>query len=94
MDPITSDLYQEGQTQGIPAEALRVVRCGIRRRWRRCRLVRRCSTSAPAEASTCCCRHNAWTDRQAYGLDMTDETLALARENQRRSGLTNEVPAR
>jgi ubiquinone/menaquinone biosynthesis C-methylase UbiE len=26
---------------------------------------------------------------RAYGLDMTDEMLALARENQRRSGLTN-----
>ena len=28
-------------------------------------------------------------DRQSYGLDMTDEMLALARENQRKAGVEN-----
>ena len=51
---------------------------------------RRCSTSAPAAASTCCCRRSAsGRPARSYGLDMTDEMLALARENQRKAGATN-----
>ena len=51
---------------------------------------RRCSTSAPAAASTCCSRRSAsGPTGKAYGLDMTDEMLALARENQRKAGATN-----
>ena len=30
-----------------------------------------------------------FSDWKAYGLDMTDEILALAEENRRKSGLTN-----
>jgi DNA-binding transcriptional ArsR family regulator len=37
----------------------------------------------PAAESMCCSRQNA------FGLDMTDEMLALARENQRKAGVEN-----
>ena len=52
--------------------------------------MKRCSTSARAAASTCCSRLAAsGPSGRAYGLDMTDEMLALAEENKRKSGLTN-----
>jgi ubiquinone/menaquinone biosynthesis C-methylase UbiE len=37
----------------------------------------------------CCCRRNASAPGKAYGLDMTDEMLALAHQNQRSAGVTN-----
>ena len=46
-------------------------------------------TSAPAAASTFCFRPAAWPLGKAYGLDMTDDMLALARENQRKAGAKN-----
>ena len=49
-----------------------------------------CSTSAPAAASTCCCRpRRVGPTGFAYGLDMTDEMLALARSNAAKAGATN-----
>ena len=55
-----------------------------------CTRARRCSTSAPVAGSTCCCRR-AGLDAtgKAYGLDMTDEMLELARDNQRAAGVEN-----
>ena len=44
----------------------------------------------PAAVLTSCFRQNGSVPTgKAYGLDMTDEMLALARENQVKSGLTN-----
>ena len=61
-----------------------------RRRWPSSGPARRCSTSARAAASTCCSRPGAsGRAGKAYGLDMTDEMLALARENQRKAGVDN-----
>ena len=37
----------------------------------------------------CCQLEELGPAGKAYGLDMTDDMLALARENQRKSGLTN-----
>ena len=49
-----------------------------------------CSTWAPAAASTCCLSaRRVGPTGKAYGLDMTDEMLALAEENKRKSGLEN-----
>ena len=46
--------------------------------------------SAPAAASMSCYRHPASGPRgKAYGLDMTDEMLALANENKRKAGVEN-----
>ena len=55
-----------------------------------CARARRCSTSARAAASTCCSRRAASArPGKAYGLDMTDEMLELARANQRQAGVEN-----
>ena len=61
-----------------------------RRHWPSSRRVRSCSTSAPAAASTCLLSaRRVGPTGKAYGLDMTDEMLALARENQRKAGVEN-----
>jgi 2-polyprenyl-3-methyl-5-hydroxy-6-metoxy-1,4-benzoquinol methylase len=90
-DPITSNLYDEAQTAGVPAEALLAsLGCG--------------NPTALAELKAgevvldlgsgggidvlLSARRVGPTGR-AYGLDMTEEMLALARQNQARSGLTN-----
>jgi SAM-dependent methyltransferase len=90
-DPITSDLYEEGQTQGIPAEALLAsLGCGN---------PTALAALAPGETvldlgsgggiDVLLSAQRVGHTGKAYGLDMTDEMLKLARENQRRSGLTN-----
>ena len=51
---------------------------------------RRCSISDRVAASTCCSPPSV-SDRpgKAYGLDMTDEMLELARQNAAKAGATN-----
>ena len=67
-----------------------------RPRWPSCARARWCSTSARAAASTCSCRPGASArSGRAYGLDMTEEMLALARRNAARGrGHQRRVPAR
>jgi ubiquinone/menaquinone biosynthesis C-methylase UbiE len=90
-DPITSDLYDDAQTKGIPAEAmLASLGCG--------------NPTALADLKdgetvldlgsgggidVLLSARRVGPTGKAYGLDMTDEMLALARENQTKSGLTN-----
>src|SRR4030088_1651235 len=90
-DPITSDLYDEKQKAGIPAEAvLASLGCG--------------NPTALAKLSAgetvldlgsgggidvLLSARRVGPTGKAYGLDMTDEMLALARENQKKSGLEN-----
>jgi ubiquinone/menaquinone biosynthesis C-methylase UbiE len=90
-DPITSNLYDEAQAAAIPAEALLAsLGCG--------------NPTALAELKpgqtvldlgsgggidVLLSARRVGPAGKAYGLDMTDEMLALARENQQRSGLTN-----
>jgi arsenite methyltransferase len=90
-DPITSNLYDQAQSAAIPAEALLAsLGCG--------------NPTALAELKPgevvldlgsgggidvlLSAKRVAPTGK-AYGLDMTDDMLALARENQRKSGVTN-----
>jgi arsenite methyltransferase len=90
-DPITSDLYEAGETAGLPAEALLAsLGCG--------------NPTALAELRTgetvldlgsgggidvlLSARRVGPTGR-AYGLDMTDEMLALALANKAKAGATN-----
>ena len=90
-DPISSNLYSEAEQEGLPAEAVAAsLGCGNpTARSRSCR-ARRSSISDPEAASTCCCpRSGSGPTGKVYGLDMTDEMLALARENQRKAGATN-----
>src|SRR5690606_38740186 len=90
-DPITSNLYDEAQAGAVPAEALLAsLGCG--------------NPTALAELNpgetvldlgsgggidVLLSARRVGPNGVAYGLDMTDEMLALAQENQRKSGLTN-----
>ncbi len=90
-DPITSNLYDEQQTSAIPAEALLAsLGCG--------------NPTALAELKpgetvldlgsgggidVLLSARRVGPEGKAYGLDMTDDMLLLARENQQKSGLTN-----
>src|ERR1700676_1752413 len=90
-DPITSDLYDEKQKAGIPAEALLAsLGCG-----------NPTALAALAEGETVLdlgsgggidvlsSAKRVGPSGKAYGLDMTDEMLALANENKRRAGAEN-----
>ena len=90
-DPITSNLYEAGQTAGIPAEALLAsLGCGN---------PTALASLAPGETvldlgsgggiDVLLSAQRVGPTGKAYGLDMTDDMLALARENKRKSGLTN-----
>ena len=90
-DPITSNLYDAAQIGQIPLEALQVsLGCG--------------NPTALAELKAgevvldlgsgggidvLLSARRVGPDGKAYGLDMTDEMLALANENKRKSGLEN-----
>jgi arsenite methyltransferase len=90
-DPITSNLYDDAQAAAIPAGALLAsLGCG--------------NPTALAELKpgetvldlgsgggidVLLSARRVGPTGKAYGLDMTDEMLALARENQQKSGLAN-----
>jgi arsenite methyltransferase len=90
-DPISSDLYTEAETEHLPEEAvLASLGCG--------------NPTALAELhegevvldlgsgggiDVLLSARRVGPSGKAYGLDMTDEMLALARENQRKAGVTN-----
>ena len=90
-DPITSDLYDEGQKAGIPAEALLAsLGCG--------------NPTALAQLNegetvldlgsgggidVLLSARRVGPTGKVFGLDMTDEMLALANENKARAGATN-----
>ena len=90
-DPITSNLYDDGDTAGLPAAAvLASLGCGN---------PTALADLKPGEVvldlgagggiDVLLSARRVGPTGKAYGLDMTDEMLALARENQARSGLTN-----
>jgi arsenite methyltransferase len=90
-DPITSNLYTDAQTATLPAQAvIASLGCG--------------NPTALAELhegevvldlgsgggiDVLLSARRVGPTGKAYGLDMTDEMLALARENQRRAGVEN-----
>ena len=90
-DPITADLYDDAQTEGLPMEAvLASLGCG--------------NPTALAELhegevvldlgsgggiDVLLSARRVGPTGKAYGLDMTDEMLELARANQQRAGATN-----
>ena len=90
-DPITSHLYDASQAGQIPAEALLAsLGCGN---------PTALAKLNPGEAvldlgsgggiDVLLSGRRVGPTGKAYGLDMTDEMLALARENQRKSGIEN-----
>jgi SAM-dependent methyltransferase len=90
-DPITSNLYEVTQTQALPeAAVLASLGCGN---------PTALAALAPGETvldlgsgggiDVLLSARRVGPTGKAYGLDMTDEMLALARENQRKAGLAN-----
>jgi SAM-dependent methyltransferase len=91
VDPITSDLYRSDDTAGLPPEALAAsLGCG--------------NPTALADLQSgetvldlgsgggidvLLSAKRVGPTGKAYGLDMTEEMLALARENQRKAGVAN-----
>ena len=90
-DPITSNLYDETQAAGVPAEALLAsMGCGnptALAELKAGEVVLDLGSGGGIDVLLSAKR--VGPTGKAYGLDMTDEMLALARENQARSGLTN-----
>jgi len=90
-DPITSDLYSDAEKQGLPADAVAVsLGCGNP------------TALLPLEAGqivldlgsgggidVLLSAKRVGPTGKVYGLDMTDEMLALARQNQQKAGATN-----
>ncbi len=91
VDPITRDLYDNGQTSILPEDAVKAsLGCG--------------NPTALAQLNpgetvldlgsgggidVLLSARRVGPTGKAYGLDMTDDMLTLARENQKKSGLTN-----
>ncbi len=90
-DPITSDLYDEAQKDGVPEKAmLASLGCGNPAALAELKLgetVLDLGSGGGIDVLLSAKRVGA--TGKAYGLDMTDEMLALADENRRKSGLTN-----
>lgn len=90
-DPITSNLYDEGETGQIPEEALKAsLGCGN---------PTALAMLNPGETvldlgsgggiDVLLSARRVGPGGKAYGLDMTDDMLALAQENQRKAGVEN-----
>jgi ubiquinone/menaquinone biosynthesis C-methylase UbiE len=90
-DPITSNLYSAAQTATIPAEAvLASLGCGnptALAELHEGEVVLDLGSGGGIDVLLSAKRVGA--TGKAYGLDMTDEMLALARENQRKAGVDN-----
>jgi arsenite methyltransferase len=90
-DPITSDLYDERQKAGIPAEALLAsLGCGnptALAELRQGDTVLDLGSGGGIDVLLSAKR--VGRTGKAYGLDMTDEMLTLANENMRRAGAEN-----
>jgi arsenite methyltransferase len=91
VDPITSNLYDEKQKQGLPEEAvLASLGCGnptALAALKAGEIVLDLGSGGGIDVLLSAKR--VGPTGKAYGLDMTDEMLALARENQKRSGIEN-----
>jgi ubiquinone/menaquinone biosynthesis C-methylase UbiE len=90
-DPITSNLYTASETAMLPAEAvLASLGCGnptALAELREGEVVLDLGSGGGVDVLLSARR--VGPTGKAYGLDMTDEMLALARENQRKSGVEN-----
>ncbi|HUR34034.1 MAG TPA: methyltransferase domain-containing protein, partial [Vicinamibacterales bacterium] len=90
-DPITSHLYSDAQTGDLPAEAvLASLGCGNPTALARLepgQVVLDLGSGGGIDVLLSAKR--VGPTGKVYGLDMTDEMLALARDNQRKAGATN-----
>ncbi|MDR1995046.1 arsenite methyltransferase [Azonexus sp.] len=90
-DPITADLYKAGETAGLPAEALLAsLGCGnptALAELRAGEVVLDLGSGGGIDVLLSAKR--VGPSGKAYGLDMTDEMLALALSNKDKAGVTN-----
>jgi arsenite methyltransferase len=90
-DPITSNLYEPAQTKDLPAEAIEAsLGCGNPTALAQLRpgeVVLDLGSGGGIDVLLSAKRVGPCGT--VYGLDMTDEMLALARENQRKAGVEN-----
>jgi arsenite methyltransferase len=90
-DPITRNLYDEAQKAGLPAEAVAAsLGCGnptALAKLQAGEVVLDLGSGGGIDVLLSAKR--VGPTGKAYGLDMTDEMLALARENQRKAGVEN-----
>src|SRR5881628_3721323 len=90
-DPITSNLYDAGETAGLPAQAVAAsLGCGNPTALAALRpgdIVLDLGSGGGIDVLLSAQR--VGPTGKAYGLDMTDEMLALARENQRKASVAN-----
>ena len=90
-DPITSNLYGAGETAGLPAQAVAAsLGCGNPTALAALRpgdIVLDLGSGGGIDVLLSAQR--VGPTGKAYGLDMSDEMLALARENQRKAGVEN-----
>ncbi|HET7698236.1 MAG TPA: arsenite methyltransferase [Vicinamibacterales bacterium] len=90
-DPITSNLYASSETEGLPAEAVAVsLGCG-----NPTALIELTPGETVLDLGSgggidvLLSAKRVGPTGKVYGLDMTDDMLALARENQRKAGAAN-----
>ena len=90
-DPITSNLYSEAETQGLPADALAVsLGCGNPTALLALDAGQTVlDLGSGGGIDVLLSAKRVGPTGKVYGLDMTDEMLALARANQRKAGATN-----
>jgi arsenite methyltransferase len=90
-DPITANLYDAGETAGIPAEALLAsLGCGNPTALAALQPGERVlDLGSGGGIDVLLSARRVGPTGKAYGLDMTDEMLALANENKRRAGASN-----
>jgi arsenite methyltransferase len=90
-DPITSNLYDAAQTSALPEEAvLASLGCGNPTALARLNAGETVlDLGSGGGIDVLLSARRVGPAGKAYGLDMTDEMLALARENQRKAGVEN-----
>ena len=90
-DPITKDLYDESEKAGLPAKAVAAsLGCGNPTALAKLQpgeVVLDLGSGGGIDVILSAKR--VGPTGKAYGLDMTDEMLALARENQKKAGIAN-----
>ena len=90
-DPISSDLYEARETEGLPEDAVNAsLGCGNPTALAQLTVGETVlDLGSGGGIDVLLSARRVGPTGKAYGLDMTDEMLALAEENKRKSGLTN-----
>lgn len=90
-DPITRNLYAANQTSGLPEDAVKAsLGCGNPTALAQLKAGETVlDLGSGGGIDVLLSARRVGETGKAYGLDMTDEMLALARENQRKAGVAN-----